>query len=144
MKNLIALPLLLAALLLGGCGPDTRGGRFVQVITTTIENPVKPQNVYQVRLAFLATVKVANEWASYCWSGRYKVLMADPVASRVCVNRRQTRRALIAAADRTSAVINASAKFIRNNPTLSPLAAIDGAWTAVTEYQSTVARLSNP
>lgn len=138
--RILMLPLMLLAL--AGCGTlDPTGKSILQggtSITAAVQNPVTPTNTYQVKLAFNIAVKGGNRWANYCWSKTYAALMADPVGSHVCENRRAMRRALSAAADKANAAIRTADTFIRNNPTISPFSVIDDAWRAVTDYKNLV------
>lgn len=143
MKRLLMIPALLLALtVLTACGAGTKVGQFIDAVTTPIANPVKPNNIYQVKLTFNLAVKGGNKWASYCWSKSYKDLMQDAVGKYVCENRRATRRMLSEAADDANEKINKAAKYIRDNPTFSPVSLIDDAWNAVTHYQDLVAPIT--
>lgn len=142
MKRLVLIPALILALLLPACSTPNAFTRAISAVTTPFTNPVSPNNIYQVKLAFNISLKLANKWADYCWSKPYAQLMTDPVASQVCKNRRQTRRTLFAAAARANAAIVSAQIFIKNNPTINPIGVIDDAWKAVTDYQSLVAQVA--
>ena len=144
MKRFLLILPLAFALALSACGPLQKAGDFVAAATQTIVNPVTPTNIHQVELAFNIAIKASNRWADYCWRKPYKQLMTETVASRICVNRRATRRALFDAAKKADVAIKLAEGYIRDNPTISPLAAIGDAWKAVVSYRDMVAQIQPP
>lgn len=127
------------ALTLGGCaslpGPL---GDAVKVLTTTINNPVGPVDIYRVKNTYAAALEVAAEYRRYCWSQPYAVLMTDPVAKPICQNRRQIVRAFQKADEKAFFAISAAENFVAANPTLNAASAISAAWQAVTDFQSAI------
>lgn len=135
-KIIIAVTL---ALSLGGCaslpGPL---GDAVRVLTTTINNPVAPVDIYRVKNAYAAALEVFVEYRRYCWSQPYAVLMVDPVAKPICERRRPIVRALQKADENAFFAISAAENFIAANPTLNATSIVSAAWAAVTAFQSAI------
>lgn len=127
------------ALSLAGCaslpGPL---GDAVRTLTTTINNPVGPVDIYRVKNTYAAALEVFVEYRRYCWSVPYRVLLADPVAKSLCSNRRAMVRALKAADEKAFFALSAAENFVANNPTLNAASAISAAWQAVTGFQSAI------
>ncbi len=106
------------------------------VLTTTIQNPVTPVNLYQAKQVYATTVDLANDYRNYCYSKPYKDLMADPVSQFICKYRRKVVRAIWIADDKAAAAIATADIFIKNNPTLDAPSAIRAAILAVTNFQN--------
>lgn len=136
MNRLLAPLVIAIALTLGGCGGNVGG--YISAVTTPITNPVSRTDIYRVKNVYAATLELAVKYREYCWSRPYRVLMADPVASRVC----QSRRAVVQTIQRTQVkakvAINRADAFVRSNPTFTAAAAISEAWAAVREFQNAV------
>lgn len=135
-KIIIAVTL---ALSLAGCaGLPGPLGDAVRTLTTTINNPVRPVDIYRVKNTYAAALEVFVEYRRYCWSQPYAVLMVDPVARPLCERRRQIVRAGQKADEKAFFAISAAENFVTNNPTLNAASAISAAWQAVTDFQSAI------
>jgi hypothetical protein len=110
-------------------------------ITAKIDNPITSQNPYQARLSLNLAVKAANRWASYCWRRPYTQIMADPIASPICQNRRSVRTSLLATGEKADRLIKRASDFVRDNPKVSAVSLIDDAWAAVNEFRGQIPAL---
>jgi hypothetical protein len=133
MKRLVLVFAL--ALSLGGCA-GTPAGDALRVATSTITNPVKEVNIYQVKTGYAAVLEVVAGYRDYCWSKPFAALMADPIAKPVCEHRRSVMRAAQKADDRAHDAIVRAETFIRNNPTINAVSVVREAWAAVQDFQS--------
>lgn len=139
MKRYLAI--LALTLTLGGCASlGSIGERVLNlpagVLTTTINNPVAPVNIYQAKVVYASTLELVVGYREYCWSKPYAALMADPVARPVCQKRRQVVRAMQAADDKAFAALKTADNFVRSNPTLDASSAIRAAIAAVSDFQN--------
>lgn len=127
------------ALSLAGCaslpGPL---GDAVRTLTTTINNPVGPVDIYRVKNTYAAALEVFAEYRRYCWSAPYRVLLSDPVAKPLCSNRRAMVRRLKAAEEKAFFAISEAENFVAANQTLNAASVISAAWQAVTDFQSAI------
>jgi hypothetical protein len=123
------------AITLGGCA-GTPVGDALRVATSTVTNPVKEVNIYQVKSGYAAVLEVAASYRDYCWSKSFAALMADPIAKPICEHRRSVMRAVDKADDRAFDAITRAETFIRNNPTISAVSVVREAWAAVQDFQS--------
>lgn len=131
--NRIALAFLVAAsLTLAACGPQLRA------LTTTIENPIGPVDIWRVKNTYGATLVLAVEYREYCWSKPFAELMADPIAAPLCRSRRKVVRTFQNARYKASGAIIAADRFVRDNPTINAASAIGAAWKAVSDFKSAV------
>jgi hypothetical protein len=133
MKKLLILPLLFAlALPLGSCAtnPITAGG--------TIVNPITGVTIYQVKLVYATGLQLVVDYRKYCWARPYATLMADPVATPICQNRRAIVRKAQSAKAVASKAVRAADTFVKNNPTLNAGTLLSAAWDAVNVFQSSV------
>lgn len=137
MNKLILVAAIVLALALPGCA-GTKTGDLISAATTTITNPVKAVNVYQVKNAYAATLQLAVSWREYCYSKPYAALMTDPVAKPVCQSRRRVVRAVQSAQPKAASAIRTAENFVRNNPTLNATSVISAAWDAVAAFRSAV------
>lgn len=137
MNRLLATLALAATLVLGGCA-GTQLGKFVDVATTTVTNPVKPVNIYQVKTAYKAALGIAVDYREYCYARSYKSLMADPIAKPICQNRRGIIRSAQAAQVRARSAIDKADAFVKANPTVGASAIVTAAWDAVKDFQLSI------
>jgi len=134
MKRLVLVCAL--TLSLGGCA-GTQVGDALRVATSTVTNPVKEVNIYQVKTVYAAVLEAAASYRDYCWSKPFAALMADPIAKPICEHRRAVNRAINKADDRAYDAITRAETFIRNNPTISAVSVVREAWAAVQDFQGT-------
>lgn len=138
MKRFLMIPALLLALAVSACGPGSKVGDLISAATTTIVNPVDAVDIYRAKNVYAASLALAVEWRTYCWSKPYAVLMAAPVDKALCQNRRSRVRTIqLSQAKASSALIDAQT-FVRDNPTLSATSVITAAWAAVTNFKNAV------
>lgn len=113
-------------------------GDAIRTLTTTIDNPVGPVDIYRVKNTYAAALEVAAEYRRYCWSQPYAALMKDPIAKPICAGRRQIVRAFQKADEKAFFAISAAENFVAANPTLSAASLVSAAWQAVTDFQSAI------
>jgi hypothetical protein len=135
MKRLLVICAL--ALSLGGCA-GTPLDKLVTAVTTTITNPVGEVNIYQVQNGYAAALELFAGYRKYCWARPFKALTDDPVSKPICQHRRSIVRAgQLAKANARAALVTAE-NFIANNPTLNAASVVQAAWTAVSDFQSSL------
>lgn len=139
MKRFLLIPLLFGSLALAGC---ETAGKFVSVVTTSIDNPVSTVDIYRIKTVYATADQLVIDYRKYCWARPYAVLMADPIAAPICQNRRTVVRKAQTYRARASAAINAADKFVRANPTIGAKSLLDAAWSAVTVYRGAVPKLN--
>lgn len=125
------------ALALGGCA-GTQFGEFTRAITTTYNNPVSTTDIYRVKNTYAAGLELAVEYRRYCWSAAYRVLMADPVAKKLCSSRRVVVRAIQRTDEKAFAAIAAAENFVRDHPTISAIQMIGAASQAVADFRNAI------
>lgn len=123
MKKLILLCVLL---LIPACAPFKQG---FEVLTTTIQNPVKDKQLYQAELVFDGSVKTFNALKDLC---------ARRVLPPVCRTYVNQGRAVIGKA---YAADIAAQRFIARNPTLNAAKVVSAFTNLVDDFNSTVTRL---
>lgn len=127
--------LLVMALSLGAC--QTTSNPF-----QSVTNPVTNLDIYRVKNTYAATLQLAKDWRTYCWSKTYKAIMADPVAKPVCQNRRQTVRQIQKYQPVAGSAVAKADAFVKANPTVSAVSLIGPAWDAVTALQNVIPRVN--
>lgn len=133
------------ALSLGACAPI---GKFIEVATTTVTNPISTTNISQTKLVYASTLEAVVTYRRYCWSKPWDYIVGnaaekidpDPIMKPICEHRRSVLRAIQAADDKAFAAIGTADNFVRNNPTLNAANVIGAAWAAVNDFQSLTAR----
>ena len=133
MKKII-IPFLLALSLAGCAGIGTA----FNVATSTITNPISSVDIYRVKNVYAASLQLAADYRTACWSKPYAVLMADPIAGPVCKSRRAVVRKIQAADAVASVAVRRADAFVKNNPTLNAGTVINEAWSAVTAFQAVI------
>lgn len=134
-KRLWAVPLIVAALALGGCATWDKVKEVVAVATTTIVNPVDSTDIYRIKHVYAATLKIADKYRAYCEPKLYAEILADPVARPICKDRRRVIRAIVDKGMKARDAIASVEKFVRENPTFSAADLIKAAWAAVQDFQ---------
>lgn len=136
MRRLLAATLL--ALLLAGC--QTAG--IPGVTSPPLVNPITNLDIYRVKNTYAATLELAKQWRTYCWSKTYAQILADPIMKPVCKDRRNTVRQIQKYQPIAGTAVRRADEFVRNNPTISATGAIGLAWDAVTDFQRVVPRVN--
>lgn len=126
------------ALPLAACGAGSTLDSIGTAVTTTVANPVTSVNIYQVKNAYAAADTLVINYRRYCWARPYTTLMADPIASPVCKNRRAVVLTAQDAGRKASAAITVASNFVKKNPTLNAASLISAAWSAVGDYKAAV------
>lgn len=135
MKRLLAIPLLLV--LLSACQVTIPG-----LTSPPIVNPITNVDIWRVKNTYAATLQLAKDWRSYCWSKPYASLLADPIAKPVCKDRRNVVRQIQKYQPIAGAAVRRADQFVRNNPTINAAGAIGLAWDAVTDFQRVVPKVN--
>lgn len=135
MKRLLAIPLL--ALLLAACQVTIPG-----ITSSPIVNPITNVDIYRVKNTYAATLQLAKDWRTYCWSKSYAALLADPIAKPVCKDRRNVVRQIQKYQPIAGTAVRRADQFVRDNPTINAAGAIGLAWDAVTDFQRVVPRVN--
>lgn len=131
-----AAVILSLGVLLGGC-PATTGNIFQGVA-----NPVSNVDIYRVKNTYAATLQLAKDWRTYCWSKPYSQVVADPIMKPVCKDRRNTVRQIQKYQPIAGAAIRKADQFVITNPTVNAAAVIGLAWDAVTDFQRVVPKVN--
>ncbi len=130
------------ALALVSCGPAREVAEFVgkatTSLTTTITNPLGPVDIYRVKNAYAASLQLAADYRSYCWSKSYAAIVADPISKVACENRRAIVRAMQRTSSNASGAIRVADKFIRDNPNGNAISYVSSAWDAVQSFRSSI------
>lgn len=109
-------------------------------LTASVRNPVGPVDLYRAKTVYAGTLELVSAWREYCWSRPYAVLMTDPVARPICQSRRPILRAVQSADDKAFAALKTAENFVRDNPTVSAVSAIQSAMLAVAGFNSLVSQ----
>lgn len=111
-------------------------------LTTSIINPAKPINIYQVKLVYEKAVDAVNEYRDLCYPTApfkaYETLMKDEIIGPICKRRRSIVAKAQDADDIAFAAIAKAEDFIKRNPTVSAVTVIREAWAAVTNFQGVI------
>lgn len=121
---------------LGGC-PATVG-----TLLTPVTNPVNSVDIYRVKNTYAATLQLAADWRTYCYSKAYADVLQDPVMKPVCESRRGTVRQIQKYQPLAGTAVRKADDFVKNNPTLSAVSVIGPAWDAVTAFQAVVPKVN--
>jgi hypothetical protein len=124
---------IILAFALTGCG--TNVAKVVDATTTTIVNPIRPVDIYRVKVTYAAALGIVVEYRRFCWSKPYATLMADPTTKSLCQSRRWVVRQAQVAKARAKSAIASAEKFIRDNPTVNATTVVFAAWDAVKDFQ---------
>jgi hypothetical protein len=135
---LLVIPLALA---LAGC-QTTDLTNLLPAVTAPIVNPITGVNIYQIKNVYAATLQLATDYRTYCYSKPYAAIMADPIAKPICQNRRAIIRNIQLAQAKASSAVKSADAFVQNNPTFTTSTALDAAWKAVTDFQSAVPKIN--
>lgn len=138
MKRILLIPALLLALAVSACTNGPNLGALLNIATSTVTNPVNAVDIYRVKNVYAASLELAKQYRTSCWSKPYAAILADPVLGTVCKNRRATVRAMQAAQLKAASAIDSAQTFVADNPTLNAASVIAAAWSAVTAFQSAV------
>lgn len=130
--------LLVAALALGACTTTSNPLDIFRTVT----NPVTNLDIYRVKNTYAATLQLAKDWRTYCYSRPYSVIVADPIMKPVCQSRRATVRQIQKYQPIAGTAVRKADEFVRNNPTVNAAGAIGLAWDAVTEFQKVIPRVN--
>lgn len=141
MKKLFLIPVLLLSLAVVGCSGAAKVADLVSTVTTPITNPVGKVDIYRAKNVYAATVSLAVDYRTYCWSKPYSALLADPVANPICKSRRAVVRKIQAADTKAFFAIRKAERFVQKNPTVTAASVISAAWTAVRQFQNAVPRI---
>lgn len=138
MKRIrLATALVAGSLILGGCA-GTPLGDIISLANAQIANPISATNVYQVKNGYAAALQIAADWRQYCFSMKYKVLMADPIARPVCSSRRSVVRSLKAYGPMAGQAVRDAETFVVQHPTLDASAVISVAMQAVARFRASI------
>lgn len=133
MRKILAV--LAVTLTLGGCAQLREA---LTVATTTIVNPVDSVDIYRAKNVYAATLQIAVDWETLCWSKPYAQLMNDPITQPLCQKRRPIRRAIKDAKDKASMAVHDAVLFVEMNPTLNAATVVSAAWDAVNKFKNVI------
>jgi len=133
----LATTLVAISLFLGGCA-GTQIGDLISIANAQIANPISAGNVYQVKNGYAAALQVAADWRQYCFSMRYKVIMADPIARPVCSSRRSVVRSLRTYGPMAGRAVQDAETFVAQHPTIDASAVISAAMQAVARFRASI------
>jgi hypothetical protein len=133
----LAAVLVASSLLFGGCA-GTQIGDLISIANAQIANPISATNVYQVKNGYAASLQIAAEWRQYCYSMRYKVILADPIARPVCSSRRAVVRSIKTYGPMAGQAVQDAETFVAQHPTLDASAVISAAMQAVARFRAAI------
>lgn len=136
MKRAFVIPLL--ALFLTACQTVNIPG----ITSPPVVNPITNVDIFRVKNTYAATLQLAKDWRTYCWSKPYSVILADPIMKPVCKDRRNTVRQIQKYQPIAGLAVRKADEFVRNNPTVSASGALGIAWDAVTDFQRVVPKVN--
>ena len=111
-------------------------------VTSTIVNPAKPVNIYQVKSVYATLDDIAVEYRNYCYPTApfvsYATIVKDPIKGPICARRRAVVTKLQTADDVAFDAISKAEAFIKANPTLSAVSLVQDAYAAVINFQGAI------
>ena len=124
-KILLTAALLCVAVVIVACGS-----------TGSVQNPITSVDMYRVKLAYAASLQLADDYRTYCWTKTYRQILADPVMKPVCQNRRTVVRGIQKYQPIAGTAVRKADDFVAKNPVIDASSVIQLAWTAVTNFQN--------
>lgn len=133
----LATILVAGSLALGGC-QTVPFGDIISIANAQIANPITATNVYQVKNGYAASLQIAADWRQYCFSMKYRTIMADPIAKPVCSSRRSVVRAIRTYGPVAGKAVQDAETFVAQHPTLDASAVISVAMQAVAKFRAVI------
>jgi hypothetical protein len=133
----LAAALVAGSFLLGGCA-GTPLWDIISLANAQIANPISAANVYQVKNGYAAALQIAADWRQYCFSMKYKVIMADPIARPICSSRRTVVRSLRTYGPVAGRAVQDAETFVAQHPTLDASTVISVAMQAVAKFRAVI------
>lgn len=133
----LATILVAGSFVLGGCA-GTPLGDMISIANAQIANPITATNVYQVKNGYAAALQVAADWRQYCFSMKYRAIMADPIAKPVCSSRRSVVRAIRTYGPVAGKAVQDAESFVAQHPTLDASTVISVAMQAVAKFRAVI------
>lgn len=135
-KLLSGLAALALGVMIAGCSITARD------VVSGVPNPITNVDIWRVKNTYAATLQLAKDWRTYCWSKSYAQILADPIMKPVCRDRRNTVRQIQKYQPIAGTAVRRADEFVVANPTINAAGVIGLAWDAVTDFQRVVPKVN--